>query len=95
MKDKRIQNGEVRRHNEGEVNDGGPAFPSEECIHEEGKSQRWIQNQGMSLRAAAALTALPEVMRRRGSEGSSLRSEEDAAKMAVDYADALLEELDA
>ena len=81
----------------GQVNDGGPAFPVTETAREERRlrydhSIRDIQHQGLSLRAYAAIAALPEVIRL---GASTFRNENDAARIALDYADALLEALDA
>ena len=76
----------------GQVNDGGPFFPSNELLR---SSPATIQHQGASLRAAAALAALPSVICGSNSFGAYERSPRDAAILAVQYADALLEALDA
>ena len=74
----------------GQVNDGGPAFPCEEWVEE-----KMICHPGLSLRAYAALAVLPSVINGSASHGTYLRTENDAARIALDYADALLEALDA
>ena len=83
----------------GQVNDGGPAFPCVEHVEnvtEKGNSfYERISHQGASLRAAAALAALPSVICGSNSFGAFERSPMDAASIAVQYADALLEALDA
>ena len=83
----------------GEVNDGGPAFPVIETVRErkvgEADRIRDVQHQGVSLRAAAALAVLPSVLWWGTTHGTHMRSEKEAAKLAVAYADALLEALDA
>ena len=74
--------------------DGGPAFPVIETVREKdgaGFTLRSIQHQGLSLRAYAAIAALPEVIRL---GESTFRNENDAARIALDYAAALLEALD-
>ena len=78
----------------GQVNDGGPAFPFEETLGEEltasgDRKRRTIQYQGLSLRAYAAIAALPQAIQ----EGWSTPKE--TAQSAICYADALLEALDA
>ena len=87
-----------RRNMKGQVNDGGPAYPSKEVIEGDPTGtvgDTIILHPGASLRAAAAMAALPSVIWLGCVPGSMLRSEKDAARIAVDYADALLEELDA
>ena len=74
--------------------DGGPAFPVRETVrdkswNDKGYRLRDIQHQGVSLRAYAAIAALPQAMQ----EGRMTPKE--AAQSALEYADALLEELDA
>ena len=85
----------------GQVNDGGPAFPVNETSVRErlgnnaGETLHNIQHQGLSLRAYAAIAVLPSVILVNDTQGLDLRFEKDAARIAVDYADALLEELGA
>ena len=82
----------------GQVNDGGPAYPSKEVIGGDPTGtvgDTIIHHPGASLRAAAALAALPSVICGSNSFGAFERSPMDAASIAVQYADALLEALDA
>ena len=82
----------------GQVNDGGPAFPCVEHVEnvtEKDLFYERISHQGASLRAAAALAVLPSVIWWGTNYGRNMRSEKEAAKLAVAYADALLEALDA
>ena len=78
---------------EGKVNDGGPAFPCVEHfenVTEKGNSfYERIFYQGASLRAAAAIAAMPQAML------EAQRDPREAARIALEHADALLEALDA
>ena len=77
----------------GQVNNGGPAFPCVEHVEnvtEKGNSfYELISHQGASLRAAAAIVALPQAML------EARRDPREAARIALEHADALLEALDA
>ena len=79
----------------GQINDGGPAFPFEEWVKEDG-SQKMIMHQGMSLRARIALEVLPSLLRQTPEDGTQMFGHpKDAACLSLAYADALLKELDA
>lgn len=76
----------------GQVNDGGPAYPSKEVIPADPTGtvgDTIIHHQGLSLRAYAAIAALPQAIQ----EG--WMTPKETAQSAISYADALLEALDA
>ena len=76
----------------GQVNDGGPAFPCVEHVEnvtEKDFFYERISHQGASLRAVAAIAVLPQAML------DARRDPREAARIALEHADALLEALDA
>ena len=77
----------------GQVNDGGPFSPSSEEVRKRDDRGIYvvstIQHPGASLRAAAAIAAMPQAML------EARRDPREAARIALEHADALLEALDA
>ena len=74
--------------------DGGLAFPSDDWNTEDDAPTVVTKHPGMTLRAYAALSVLPSLISVTGTMGPYLKSKEDAARIALEYADALLEELE-